>query len=33
MIFDEAGILSNDSDLVVIAPDRSAFIVTIQRKM
>lgn len=33
MTFDEAGLLTNDKGLVVIAPDRSAFVVTIQRKM
>ncbi|WP_440953578.1 hypothetical protein [Methanococcoides sp. FTZ1] len=31
--FEEAGILSNDDGLVVIAPDRSTFVVTIQQKM
>ncbi|WP_135612927.1 hypothetical protein [Methanococcoides sp. AM1] len=31
--FEEAGILSNDNGLVVIAPDRSTFVVTIQQKM
>ncbi|MBN2109630.1 MAG: hypothetical protein JW705_00885 [Methanosarcinaceae archaeon] len=33
MTFDEAGILSNDNGLVVIAPDRSTFVITIQRKV
>ncbi|MCM1987693.1 hypothetical protein [Methanococcoides seepicolus] len=33
MTFEEAGMLSNDNGLVVITPDRSTFVVTIQQKM
>lgn len=32
LTFDEAGLMTKDNGLVVIAPDRSTFTVTIQRK-
>ncbi|MCM1986285.1 hypothetical protein [Methanococcoides seepicolus] len=33
LTLEEAGVLSNDNGLVVIAPDRSTFVVTIQQRM
>ncbi|MCD4807427.1 MAG: hypothetical protein K8R13_07655 [Methanococcoides sp.] len=33
LTFEEAGMLSNDNGLLVIAPDRSTFVVTIQQRM